>query len=136
MASMKYEIPSSLSDMFEQLEGQAYGICAEGLYDGAGSMADEIRQAVPEDSGDLAASLYVAKFQRGMNKVDTEIGFAGYDSRGVPNPLKAAALESGTSRGQPATHFFSKAIRAAKSRAEAAIAITIEKRIYEISGGK
>lgn len=134
MASMKYEIPSSLSDMFAELEGQAYGICAAGLYDGAGAMADEIRQAVPEDSGDLAASLYVAKFQRGMNKVDTEIGFAGYDSKGVPNPVKAAVLESGSSRGHTATHFFSRAVRAAKSKAEAAIQFKIENKIYEISG--
>lgn len=132
MASMKYEIPSSITDMFAELEGQAYGICAEGLFDGAGAMADEIRQAVPKNSGDLARSLYIAKFQRGMNKVDTEIGFAGYDSKGVPNPVKAAALESGTSRGQPATHFFSKAVRAAKSKAEAAIQFKIENKIYEI----
>lgn len=136
MPSMKYEIPASVGDMFGELQDRAYGICAEGLYDGAGQIADEIRRNVPKDSGDLANSLFVAKFQRAMNKVDTEIGFAGYDSKGVPNPLKAAALESGTSRGQPATHFFSSAVRAAKSKAEAAIQFKIESEIYKISGGK
>lgn len=136
MPSMKYEIPDSVADMFETLQDRAYGICAEGLYDGAGQVADEIRASVPKDSGDLARSLFVAKFERAMNKVDTEIGFAGYDSKGVPNPLKAAALESGTSDGRiKATHFFSRAVRAAKSRAQAAIQFKIESEIYKITGG-
>lgn len=132
MPSMKYELST---DMFEELGSGAYGICAEGLYDGADAMADEIRQAVPSDSGDLASSLFISIFERGPNRVDTVIGFAGYDSKGVPNPVKAAVLESGSSKGHRATHFFSRAVRAAKSKSEAAIQATIEKRINQISGG-
>lgn len=131
MARMTYDI----SDVFEEIGSAAYGICAEGLYDGADAVADEIRLNVPSESGDLARSLYIAKFQRGPNRVGTEIGFAGYDSKGVPNPVKAAVLESGSSKGHRATHFFSRAVRSAKSKAEAAIQAKIEKRINQISGG-
>ena len=135
MARMTFDLPDSVSDMFGELQDRAYGICAEGLYDGAGQMADAIRANVPKDSGDLARSLFIQKFESGMNRVETQIAFAGYDSKGTPNPLKAAALESGNSRGLKATHFFSRAVRSAKSRSEAAIQFKIESEIYKITGG-
>lgn len=110
-----YDIPNELGNMFDELDSRAYGIAAAGLYDGAEQIADEVKRSIPKDSGDLASSLFVARFERGMNRVDTVIGFAGYDSKGTPNPLKAAVLESGTSDGtHPATHFFSRATRDAK----------------------
>ena len=131
-----YEVPREIGNMFEELDSRAYSIAAAGLYDGADKIADEIKENIPVDSGDLASSLFIARFERGLNRVDTVIGFAGYDSKGTPNPLKAAVLESGTSDGKhPATHFFSRATRNAKSRAEAAIEEKIEKKINEITGG-
>lgn len=129
-----YDIPNELGNMFNELDSRAYGIAAAGLYDGAEKIADEIKSNVPKDTGDLAKSLFIAKFERGMNRVDTVVGFAGYDSKGVPNPLKAAVLESGTSTHK-ATHFFSRATRSAKASAEAAIAAKIEKQIDNITGG-
>lgn len=131
-----YEIPNEVGNMFEELDSRAYSIAAAGLYDGAEKVADEIKRDIPKDTGDLRKSLFIAKFDRGLNRVDTVIGFAGYDSRGVPNPLKAAVLESGTSDGtHEATHFFSKAVRNSKPRCEAAIAEKIETQINDITGG-
>lgn len=132
----EYDVPHEIGNMFEELDSRAYGIAAAGLYDGAEVVADTIKQNIPKDSGDLASSLFIARFERGLNRVDTVIGFAGYDSKGVPNPMKAAVLESGSSHGHQATHFFSKATRNAKARCEAAIAEKIETQIDEITGGK
>lgn len=129
-----YEIPKEIGNMFDELDSRAYGIAAAGLYDGADEVADEIKRNIPEDTGDLKKSLFIAKFERGLNRVDTVIGFAGYDRNGTPNPLKAAVLESGTSK-KKATHFFSRATRNAKPRAEAAIAEKIETQINDITGG-
>lgn len=132
----EYEVPREVGKMFDELESRAYSIASAGLYDGAEVIADRIKQNIPKDTGDLAKSLFIAKFERWLNRVDTVIGFAGYDSKGVPNPMKAAVLESGSSHGHPATHFFSKATRNAKARCEAAIAEKIETQIDEITGGK
>lgn len=132
----KYEVPNEIGKMFDNLDERAFAICALGLYSGAEVVADEIRKGIPEDSGDLSKSLFVSKFNKGYNTVDTVIGFAGYDSKGTPNPLKAAAVESGTSDGRiKATHFFSKAVRMAKSKSEAATEKTITAEINKITKG-
>ncbi len=132
----EYEVPREIGKMFDELESQAYAIASSGLYDGADVTANAIRENVPQNTGDLADSLFIAQFERGLNRVDTVIGFAGYDSKGTPNPLKAAVIESGSSNGHKATHFFSRAVRSAKTKAQNAIATKIEAKINDITGGK
>lgn len=134
---MTYDVPKDITDMFDKLGAGAYSIMSAGLYDGAEQIANAVRSATPVDTGDLADALYIAPFEKTLSSVTTKIGFAGYDSKGTPNPLKAAALESGTSDGRiSATHFFSKAVKSAKTKAENAIAFGFDKKLNEITKGK
>ena len=57
-----------------------------------------IKQNYGKSTGDLLDSLGIApaKVDREGN-TNTHVGFSGYDRKGVPNALKARAMESGTS---------------------------------------
>lgn len=136
MSRMRYDIPQELGNMFETLDRRAYAIVKKGLFSGAELVADEIRKNTPKDGGDLADSLFIARFTDTVNGSETVVGFAGYDKNGKPNPLKAAVLESGTHDGKKkATHFFSKAVRSAKEKSEKAIEEAIVNEIKKETKG-
>lgn len=84
-------------------------------------------------TGDLLRSLYLSPMQDEDGYIYSQIGYAGYDPHGVPNALKAAALEHGTSRNgreyQPKTPFVRPALKAAKAKAEAAMAAELGRAI-------
>lgn len=70
-----------------------------------------------KSTGDLLNSLGVSPPDIDKNGVyNCKIGFSGYDRKGVPNALKARAMESGTSwlRKRP---FIRPAVNKAKQRA-------------------
>ena len=73
------------------------GIIKRAVYPAAGMLADAIVDAAPELSGDLKESVGIAKYQNESGYVFTTILFDGYDHNGVPNDLKANALEHGRS---------------------------------------
>ena len=70
------------------------------IYDAAGMVAGEIKKATPEDTGDLRNSVALESMTTREGFTYTKIDFAGYDRKGVPNMLKARAIESGTSHIQ------------------------------------
>lgn len=117
---------------------KAEGLIKVAVYEGAGLVADEIRRNLQghRDTGDLLDSLYLSEMANENGYIYTQVGFAGYDRNGVPNALKANALESGTSRNsiehQPKTPFIRPAIKATRERAEAAMAATLESSIEQI----
>lgn len=84
---------------------------------GANPVADEIRKNLERNlqnsrysTGDLLDSFGIAP--PGVDKkgrTNTHIGFEGYDRKGVPNALKARAMESGTST-QPKKPFVRPAV--------------------------
>lgn len=106
-------------------------IAKAGLYDGADVMADAIKAAVPVDDGDLKASLFIQRFRNDEGTITTEIGFAGYDSGGVPNQMKANILESGTDK-RPKHPFIRPTFNRFKEQSRAAIAGKIEEEITKI----
>ncbi len=73
---------------------------------GAQPVADEIRKGLKANlqgseysTGDLENSLGIAPPDVDRNgNINTKIGFDGYDSKGVPNVIKARVMESGSSR--------------------------------------
>lgn len=70
-----------------------------------------------KSSGDLLNSLGITPPSVDRNGVyNCKIGFSGYDRKGVPNALKARAMESGTSwlRKRP---FIRPAVKKAKNKA-------------------
>lgn len=103
----------------EQMGRKAMPVFREAVYVGAGIVADEVRNRLErnlrdrrtaalhpngriekstEPTGDLLDSLGITPV--GVDKdgvINAKIGFSGYDRKGVPNQLKARAMESGTS---------------------------------------
>ena len=135
-----------LTARMEKLPGEALHIAAEGLYEGAGVVADAVSSAVngiatekfkyaaggkkrkpsPEEKALLtSAKKGVAKFRSNGTEVQTSVGMqnAGYgniNGKSKPVPQIANAINIGTSfmQKQP---FMRKAFSTAKSAATAAI---------------
>lgn len=120
------------ADKLAKLGEKAQSVCAAALYDMADVYADAIRSETPvstPDGGDLRDSLVIRPFKREDGVISTKITFEGYDRNGVPNAIKAAVLESGTSDGKhKKTLFLTKAKRKAQKAAEFAF----EKKVDEI----
>lgn len=90
---------------------------------GVSPLADEVRKGLEKNlqgskysTGDLFNSLGVTPVGVDKNGVyNAKVGFSGYDRKGVPNVLKARAMESGTSR-QPKKPFVRPAVNRAKKK--------------------
>lgn len=112
------------------------GIIKYAVYPGAKIITDAIKAAIVSDhseSGDLAASIGLTEMRNDGGYINTKVVFAGYDRKGVPNALKAAVLESGTSDNWvPATHVISKTVRANAAAAEDAMAAALDEKISQI----
>lgn len=72
-------------------------MCRYSIYDAAGYVLEEIKKATPTDTGDLRNSLATTQMKKDAGFIFEKLEFAGYDRKGVPNMLKARAIESGTS---------------------------------------
>ena len=137
MARFKFE---GLDGYIHQLQAigprGATGIIKYAVYPGAAVVADAVRAAIESqasDSGDLASSLSLSVMRNDDGYINTKLTFAGYDRKGVPNAIKAAVLESGTSnKSHPARHIISRAARAAEAAAEAAMEAALDEKIGQI----
>lgn len=138
MAKFKFTGIEKYTESLEKIGGKnAVGVLKYAVYPGAAVVADAIRSATEahRDTGDLANSLTLATMRNDDGYVNTKIEFAGYDRNGVPNAIKAAALESGTSRGQKATHFISHAVKGVQSKAVEAMSKALDEKIGQIMEG-
>lgn len=110
-------------------------IAKKAIYQGAKIVADEIKKRIPEDTGDLSKSFGVTPIERDSDgNWNARIGFDGYDSKGVPNQLKARAIESGTSR-LPKRPFVRPAVNATRKKAIEAMKKVIDEETNKIMGG-
>ena len=135
MAKFKFEGIDNYVNALQRIGGaKAKGIIRYAVYPGAAVVADSIRDALEQhnDTGDLAESLTLAQMRDDQGYINTKIVFSGYDRKGVPNAIKAAALESGTSRGQKGTHFISKTVKAVSAKAVAEMSKALDEKIGEI----
>lgn len=114
----RFEV-NGLGDIIRRIENaeeHAVPICKKSVYEGAGIVADAVREELQKalsgnSTGDLENSLGIQELQEDGATVSTVVGFAGYDRNGTPNPLKARVLNSGTSStNHRKTRFISKAI--------------------------
>ena len=138
MAKFKFTGIEQYTESLEKIGGKnAVGVLKYAVYPGAKVVADAIRSAAEEhkDTGDLVNSLALATMRNDKGYVNTKIEFAGYDRKGVPNAIKAAALESGTSRGQPATHFISRTVKAVSAKAISEMSKALDEKIGQIMEG-
>lgn len=125
-------------DQMQKLGNRATGVMKVGTYDGAAIIADEVKSRLraaikhpDESTGDLENSMFLATMVNENGYVYTEVGFAGYDRNGVPNMIKARAMESGTSK-QKKTPFIRPAFNAAKEKCMAAMQKTVDEEIKKI----
>ena len=158
--SIQVEGLDQLMNKFNELDQKALGIAAQGLYEGAGVVADAVSGAVqgiatepfryakggqtrkpsPEEKAIVdGAKKGVAKFRKNGVSVQTSVGMqnAGYAKLGnkiKPIPQIANAINSGTSfmQKQP---FMRKAFSKSQGAAEAAIENKIKELIDEIDIG-
>lgn len=138
MAKFKFEGIDKYVDSLEKLGGKnTESVLKYAVYPGAAVVANAIRAEIEsnhKDTGDLAASLTLTPMRNDNGFINTKVSFGGYDSRGVPNAVKAAALESGTSRGQKATHFITKTVKSVSEKATDEMSKALDEKIKELIG--
>lgn len=137
MATFKFEGCDEYVEKLSKLYNRSANTLKGAVYEGAAIVADAVRAAIEQhsDTGDLASSMALVPMRNDGGFINTKINFDGYDRKGVPNAVKAAALESGTSRGQPKLRVISRAAKGAKERAEAAMAAKVDELIEKTMEG-
>ena len=138
MAKFTFEGIEKYTDSLEKIGGKnAIAVLKYAVYPGAAVVANAIRSEIETNhhrDGSLEDSLTLAPMRNDEGYVNTKITFAGYDNKGVPNALKAAALESGTSRGQKATHFISQTTKRVQEKAINEMSKALDQKIAQIMG--
>ena len=154
MAQIEFVGIDKYFERLDELGKHSIGLCKRALYDGAAVLADAVRsevQALPvtdrntepqqvlgyERDG-LLAGLGIAKMKDDGGVVSTRVDFDGYNRlksktypNGHPNSMIARAINSGTSK-RPKNPFMNRATRAARAKAEAAMAARMDADIEEI----
>ena len=99
MAKVEFKGVDAYQLIFRQLGNPKTieGMCKYGVYPAAGMAVEELKKAVPLDSGDLRDSASISDMRTNNGVTYARVTFTGYDRKGVPNLLKARVLESGRS---------------------------------------
>ena len=158
MARMTFISSDELALKLSALAAGSDEIAKKAIYEGANIVADEIKKRLEDNlydpayvgkgdggifwgkhkkpTGDLLASFGITPITRDKDGVwNAKIGFDGYDRKGVPNALKARAMESGTStlRKRP---FVRPAVNATKNAAIARMGEVVDDETKKIMEGK
>ena len=140
MARISFKSGDDYALKLSRLATGSEEIAKKAIYQGAKVVADKIKSNLdgvlsPEATGDLIDSFGVTPIARDKDgNWNTKIGFDGYDSKGVPNQLKARVLESGSSRQQKRP-FVRPAVNATKKQALEAMRKVIDEETKKIMGG-
>ena len=127
MAKIEFKGIEAYQKRLAQLGRKSESVCRYAIYDAAGAVVEAIKANAPVDTGDLRDSIVLAPMKNEDGFVHTKVDIVGYDRKGVPNLLKARALESGTSR-LPKKPFIRPAVR----RVENLTQLLMEKSLDEI----
>ena len=159
MARLKVQGLEGFSTTIYALKDRGIEIMKAAVYAGADAMVEAVKEAIkalPEEEGyvengklrnvvthdekeALLSGIGIAKFDNTGGKVTTAIGFNGYTEhktkkydKGVPIPLIARSIESGSSvrRKLP---FMRQAANRAKEQAQKAMADAANKKLQEIT---
>lgn len=138
MAKIEFKGIDKYQRILADLGKASEGIIKASVYEGAAVVVEAVKSAVPVDTGDLKNSIGLSTMRNENGYINTKLGFDGYDSKGVPNSIKARVIESGRSdtANYPKRPFVRPAIRASKSRAEGIMETELDKRIYEFMKSK
>lgn len=157
MAKIQMKGLDEYTKKLDDLEKRHDEVAAKAVYAGAGIVADEIKKRLQDNLDDPAyAGLQEGQVFKGMNyeqtgdlldsfgiapirafadmNTSTKLGFDGYDEKGVPNQLKARAMESGTSKLKKRP-FVRPAVNATKKPAISEMRNIIDGEYKKITGG-
>lgn len=139
MAKMSVHGFKELEVQVSKLGTASVSIGKKAVRAGAGVLADQVRKNLEKNlqgseysEGDLLESFGVSPADIDKNgAINASVGFTGYDRKGVPNALKARAMESGTSQ-QRKKPFMRPAINSTKDKVEKTMQDTIDNEIQKI----
>lgn len=132
MATISFKKGDDYALKLSRLAAQSDEVAKKAIYQGAKVVADKISSGIPKDTGDLEKSFGITPIERDKDgNWNAKIGFDGYDSKGVPNQLKARAIESGTSKIQKRP-FVRPAVNATKTKAVEAMKKIIDEETEKI----
>lgn len=138
MFHMDFSEFSALTKRFEELGDRVAEVGKPTVYAGAAVIADEIRKRMEQNlkgskysTGDMENSFGIARVKVLAMEINTKIGFNGYDSKGVPNQLKARVMESGSSK-QAKRPFIRPALNGAREPAQEKMVETANQEISKI----
>lgn len=126
LAKIQFDGLDEYMKKLQSLGANVEGSIKRAVYPAAGMVIEEIKRSCPVDSGDLRDSMALTRYENADGYVFTQIVFDGYDSKGVPNALKANVLESGSSTRKKHP-FIRPAVNRVKLAAETMIAAEFEK---------
>jgi HK97 gp10 family phage protein len=141
MATISFKKGDDYVLKLSQLATGSEEIAKKAIYQAAGIVANKIKSNLEgvlssEATGELVASFGVTPIERDKDgNWNAKLGFDGYDSKGVPNQLKARVLESGSSRQQKKP-FVRPAVNATKKQALDAMRKVIDEETRKTMGGK
>lgn len=133
MAKFKFKGIDKYTESLEKIgPKRSKGIIKYAIYPGADVITDAIRETLEHhrESGALLESIGLSDMRDRFGMIYTKVGFAGYDENHVPNQLKAAVLESGSSHVK-GTHCISKTVKAYTDKAIDAMSKALDKKIGE-----
>ena len=121
-----------------RLETGSEEIAKKAIYAGANIIADKIKSNLEgvlssEATGELVASFGVTPIEKDASgNWNAKMGFDGYDSKGVPNQLKARVIESGSSKQQKKP-FVRPAVNSTKNTAVEKMGQVIDQEIQRLN---
>ena len=131
MAKIEFKGFEEYQKKYPILSKNLKGIIKYSCYDAAGMVAEAIKANCPVDSGDLRDSVILTDYRDDDGYIYTMVYFEGYDSKGVPNLLKARTLESG--RHDKYKHpFVRPAVDHVRKAAVASIEAALNRKLEEL----
>ena len=136
MAKITFKLGDYASKLVK-LGSEYEDVARQAVYEGAAIVADEIRNNLEhvisdEATGELLDSLGITPIE--MDKrgnFNAKVGFDGYDSKGVPNQLKARVLESGSSK-QKKRPYVRPAVNATRKKVEHTMARVVDEAVKRV----
>jgi len=135
MAKISFDGLYQYEKLLAELGQDAQKMARYAIYPAAGLVLEELKAATPRDTGDLANSEILTKFVSNEGETYTAIVFDGYDRNGIPNSLKARAIESGTSRMKKRP-FIRPTVNRIKQRVIETMSAGVDEYIQNLMGGK
>ncbi len=139
MAKFAFKAGEEYAIKLSRMDYNSEEIAKKAIYGAVEIVANKIKSNLQgvlssEATGDMTEAFGVTPIERdGQGNWNAKIGFDGYDHKGVPNQLKARAMESGTST-QPKKPFVRPALNATKKQAQARMAEIIDEEYKKMFG--